>query len=99
MYSKILCLALLFPCVFPFSVVCQPDAGRVQLAMDTSEADQVLAILALRAAGKSVDDAKWEKVFATEPYQRLRSREAQMAKQFGNSRTALTDEDFKKFVL
>jgi len=67
--------------------------------MDTSEADQVLAILALRAAEKPIDDAMWEKVFATEPYQRLKTREAQIAKQFGNSRTALTDEDFKKFVL
>jgi hypothetical protein len=33
------------------------DAGRIRLTFDTSEADQVLAILALRQAGKPVDDA------------------------------------------
>jgi hypothetical protein len=69
------------------------------LTLDTSEADQVLAILALRAAGRPVDDAHWQKLFATEPYQRLKVREAAIAKRFNAPEIVLKDEDFKSFVL
>ena len=52
--------------------------NRVQLTVDASEADQVLAILTLRADGKPVDDSQWQRLFATEPYQRLKKREAEI---------------------
>lgn len=65
---------------------------RVQLRLDTSEADAVLAILARQNAGQSVATGDWERLFATEPYQRLKRREADMHRDF-------TDDDFKKFVL
>ena len=50
-------------------------ADRVRLTLDTSEADQVLAILALRSQGKPVPDSEWQKLYATAPYQRLKQRE------------------------
>jgi hypothetical protein len=69
-----------------------PEAGRIQLSLNTDEADAVLAILQKRAAGATVTDADWEHLFATEPYVRLKKREAGMHRDF-------TDDDFKKFVL
>ena len=72
---------------------------RVRLTFDTSEADQVLAILALRTAGKPILAEHWEKLFATEPYRRLKVREQKIADQFKAPENVLTDEAFKKFVL
>jgi hypothetical protein len=69
-----------------------PDDGRIQLKLNTDEADAVLAILEKRARGTAVADADWEHLFATEPYIRLKKREAGMHRDF-------TDDDFKKFVL
>jgi hypothetical protein len=65
---------------------------RVQFKLDTSEAEAVLAILGERAAGKTPADADWKKLFESEPYVRLKKREASMHREF-------TDDDFKKFVM
>jgi hypothetical protein len=65
---------------------------RVRFTLNTSEADAVLAILDKRAAGQPVGDADWQKLFVSEPYLRLKKREASMRRDF-------TDEDFKAFVL
>jgi hypothetical protein len=67
-------------------------ADRIQLQLDTDEAEAVLAILDKRAAGAAVTDNDWQHLFATEPYIRLKKREASMQRDF-------TDDDFKKFVL
>ena len=72
---------------------------RVQLTLDTSEADQVLAILALRNQGRPVADSEWQKLFATAPYQRLKQREKAIGERFHDPTVAFTDEDFKRFVL
>jgi Putative zinc dependent peptidase (DUF5700) len=69
-----------------------PDAGRIEIKLNTDEADAVLAILDKRAAGAAIADSDWEHLFATEPYIRLKKREAAMHRDF-------TDDDFKKFVL
>jgi len=69
-----------------------PIPGSIQLKLDTDEADTVLAILDKRAAGKNVTDNDWQHLFATEPYIRLKKREASLHRDF-------TDDDFKKFVL
>jgi hypothetical protein len=66
--------------------------SRVALTFDTSEADAVLHILELRAAQRPVTDVDWQKLFATEPYKRLKQREAAMKRDF-------TDADFQKSVL
>src|SRR5580692_4629529 len=68
------------------------DTARIQLKLNSDEANAVLAILERRAAGATVADADWEHLFATEPYIRLKKREAGMHRDF-------TDDDFKKFVL
>jgi hypothetical protein len=70
----------------------QPVASRIQLKLDTSEAEAVLMILDKRTAGEPVTDADWQRLFAAEPYARLKQREASMHRDF-------TDDDFKKFVL
>jgi hypothetical protein len=69
-----------------------PVANRIQLQLNTDEADAVLAILDKRTAGAAVTDGDWQHLFATEPYARLKQREAAMHRDF-------TDDDFKKFVL
>lgn len=67
-------------------------SGRIQIKLDSSEAEAVLAILDERAAGKAIADEDWQRLFATEPYIRLKRREASMHRDF-------SDADFKKFVL
>jgi hypothetical protein len=69
-----------------------PAPGNIQLKLNTDEADAVLAILDKRAAGTAVGDSDWQRLFATEPYIRLKKREASLHRDF-------TDDDFKKFVL
>lgn len=65
---------------------------RVRFTLNTSEADAVLAILDKRTAGKPVSDADWQKLFTSEPYLRLKKREASMHRDFA-------DGDFKNFVV
>jgi hypothetical protein len=91
----LLVLGLLVFCTLSLAA----DSSRVQLTFDTSEADQVLAILALQSANKPVGDAQWQQLFATEPYKRLKVREKAISERFKDPNVALTDEDFKKFVL
>jgi hypothetical protein len=66
--------------------------GRVQLRFDTSEGEAVLAILAKRKANQPVTNTDWQRLFSTEPYIRLKKREASLHRDF-------TDADFQKFVL
>jgi hypothetical protein len=68
------------------------SSDRIHLALNTVEADAVLALLDKRAAGTAITDADWQHLFATEPYARLTKRETSMNRQ-------LTEDDFKKFVL
>jgi hypothetical protein len=68
------------------------EAGRIQIHSDFSEADAVLAILAKRSASQTITDSDWEALFVTEPYRRLKKREASMHRDF-------TDDEFKKFIL
>jgi hypothetical protein len=83
----------------PFLFAQPAPNDRIRLTLDTSEADQVLAILALRQAGKPIDDAEWKALFATPPYQRLKQREEKIGEQFHDLSRVFTDEDFRKFVL
>jgi hypothetical protein len=66
--------------------------NRIQLVLDTDEAEAVLAILDKRAAGTAVTEGDWRHLFVTEPYIRLKKREAAMHRDF-------SDDDFKNFVL
>src|SRR5215469_7062101 len=66
--------------------------NRVQFKLDTSEAEAVLTILDMRTTGKAPSAADWQRLFESEPYVRLKKREASMHRTF-------TDEDFKKFVM
>ena len=74
-----------------FAAVAFAADSRVEFKLDTSEADAVLAILELRAAGRQVTDSDWHRLFASEPYLRLKKREADMHRDF-------TDDDFRRFV-
>lgn len=101
MRTRVMALILPLALLGAASPLPRPPASsdRVRLALDTSEADQVLAILALSEAGKPIPDAGWKKLFATRPYQRLKERERKIGEQFHNPSLAFTDEDFQKFVL
>jgi hypothetical protein len=86
-----LCVLGILPAVLGQNT--QPvTANRIQLKLNTDEAEAVLAILDKRAAGTVVTDSDWQHLFATEPYIRLKNREAGMHRDF-------TDDDFKMFVL
>jgi putative zinc-dependent peptidase DUF5700 len=66
--------------------------GRVQLTLNASEAEAVLTIVAKSGAGQAVTDADWQRLWTSEPYVRLKKREASMHRDF-------TDDDFRRFVL
>src|SRR5262245_50417784 len=70
----------------------QQAPDRVRLSLDTAEAGAVLAILAEQDSGNSVNDADWQRLFATAGYVRLKARETAMGRAF-------TDDDFRRFVL
>lgn len=86
------CLAVLLGLLFFSASTLADEASRIQLQTDFSEADAALAILEKRNAGQPVTDSDCQALFATEPYQRLKKREAAMHRAF-------TDDDFKKFLL
>ncbi len=65
---------------------------RLQLRFDPSEADAALAIIAKRRAGQAVADSDWQRLLATEPYRRLKRREASLHRDF-------TDDQFRDFIL
>ncbi|MCL4812662.1 MAG: hypothetical protein KJ061_09265 [Vicinamibacteraceae bacterium] len=65
---------------------------RVELRVDTSEAEAVLSLLGKKEAGQPVAEEDWQRLFATEPYKRLKQRETGMKRPF-------TDEAFRQFVL
>jgi putative zinc-dependent peptidase DUF5700 len=67
------------------------ETERVQLTLDASEAEQVLAIAEKRALGKEVPAADWQSLFASEPYVRLKQRETGLRRDFD-------DNDFRRFV-
>src|SRR5512143_2588022 len=69
-----------------------PSVPRLDVHMDTGEADAVLAILRKRATGAAVTDADWRRLFATEGYVRLQRRERSLERPF-------EDDAFKTFVL
>jgi Putative zinc dependent peptidase (DUF5700) len=68
------------------------DVDRIQIQLDSAEAEGVLAIIAKQASGSAVLESDWKTLFSTEPYIRLKNREASMHRDF-------TDDDFKRFVL
>jgi hypothetical protein len=90
---RLILLSSVFGSGFPFTRVSIAQSGtdRVQLQLNTDEADMVLAILARKAEGQTASESDWQKLFATEPYIRLKKREAGLKRDF-------TDEDFKTFV-
>lgn len=65
---------------------------RIQLKVDTSETEAVLAVLDTKRSGANVDEQAWQRIFSSEPYVRLKKREASLHREF-------TDDDFRKFVL
>ncbi len=95
----VLDVVVAFGLVFATASAQNLGAERIHVTVDTSEADQVLAILALRHAGKPIDDAHWQNLFATTPYQRMKERYSKIAEQFHDPSAAFTDDNFKKFVM
>lgn len=84
-------LAPVFLVLLASAAASAAETDRVQLTLDASEAEQVLAIAEKRAAGKEVSAADWQALFASEPYVRLKKREQSMRREFD-------DNDFRRFV-
>lgn len=79
-----------------FAVVTAPVALAsprvIQLTLDTSEADQALAIVDKAANHERIPASEWQALFETAPYRWLQQRELSMGRKFSN-------EDFEKFLL
>jgi hypothetical protein len=90
--SVLLFLALITPVIHPQTTRVDAASDRIELRFNTDEADAVLAILDMHAAASAITDSDWQRLLSTEPYIRLRKREAAMHRDF-------TDDEFKKFVL
>lgn len=65
---------------------------RIDLRLDVSQAEAVLALVARRAAGDPVTEDDWQRIFGSEPHRRLAEREAALQRPF-------TEEAFRAFVL
>jgi hypothetical protein len=93
-FPTVIALFIIFSPIWIHGQTEPPGAtpGRIELKLNPDEAEAVLAILHERAAGNAVTDSDWQQLFSTEPYMRLKKREASMHRDF-------TDDDFKKFVL
>ena len=84
---------VLLPLLLLSAASASPAASaRVALTFKTDEAEAVLSILSKKRSGQEVTASDWQRLFTTEPYMRLKQREASMKRDF-------TDEDFRKFVL
>jgi len=62
-----------------------PPIPGPDLTIVADQAEAALAILELRMAGREVPAAAWRRVFESEGYRRLKSREAAMGRQFDDS--------------
>ncbi|MGO9242399.1 MAG: DUF5700 domain-containing putative Zn-dependent protease [Bryobacteraceae bacterium] len=92
--SRFILIVFVFGSGLPFTPLATAHSAtdRVQLQLNTDEADMVLAILARKTDGLTTAESDWQRLFATEPYIRLKKREASLKRDF-------TDDDFKTFVL
>jgi hypothetical protein len=70
-----------------------------QLRVNAGEAECVLAIVEKNAAKQKIEEADWQRLFVSEPYARLKKREAEIGIAFHIPERAFTDEQFKEFVL
>jgi hypothetical protein len=77
---------------FPVALQSGTETNRILLQLNNSEAEAVLAIVTKHNTKAAITDSDWRQLFSTEPYVRLKKREASIQRDF-------TDSDFEKFVL
>jgi hypothetical protein len=82
-------LAVIIILLFALPVLAR---SRVDVRIDTSQADAVLELLGKLESKQSILDSDWQRVFSTEGYVRLKKRELAMGRSF-------EDGDFKAFVM
>lgn len=70
----------------------QPANPRVDLSLNVGESEAVLALIAKKQAGQSIEERDWQRLFSSEPYIRLKRRETDMKRAF-------SDDEFRTFVL
>ncbi|MBP1643940.1 MAG: hypothetical protein H6Q03_2609, partial [Acidobacteria bacterium] len=56
--------------------------ARVELKVDTAQAEAVLDLVEKHAVGTAPAESDWERLFSTEPYLRLERREASLGRPF-----------------
>jgi hypothetical protein len=64
---------------------------EINLNLDSSEAEQAIAIVEKERSGERVGDQDWSRLFGTAPYRALKEREASRGAGF-------TDDQFKAFL-
>jgi hypothetical protein len=69
------------------------------LLVNADEAEGVLAIVEKNARKQTIEEADWQRLFASEPYVRLKKREAEIAVRFDAPDLVFNDGQFKAFVL
>jgi hypothetical protein len=89
MLGRARALALLVPLSLPATAGADE---RVQLRLDAAQAEQTLAIVQTHAAGGSIAEDRWQRLFASEPYRRLAQRESSLGRSF-------TEAEFRRFAL
>lgn len=81
---------LVFLIVFPLPLVA--SGAELDIRLVTDEAEAVLAVLAKKKANHEITEADWNRIFSSEGYTRLKTRELAMQRSF-------EEADFRKFVL
>lgn len=76
----------------PWTVQAQQDTSSIRVTIVMDEADAVLAIASKAAAGQTPTDADWNALLRSEPYVRLKERDASFHR-------PIVDSAFQAFVL
>ncbi|MFO7653378.1 MAG: DUF5700 domain-containing putative Zn-dependent protease [Candidatus Krumholzibacteriia bacterium] len=83
-------------------LLARPASGRgserIDIALELDQAEAVLELLAVRAAGDEVPDSLWTRLLASEGYRRVMERERGMNERFGLDR-GIDDASFRAWAL
>jgi hypothetical protein len=84
--------SLLLLAVLPSAALAADSAQRIALTLNATEADAALLVMEKTASGQPATQADWERLLSSEPYVRLKEREASLHRE-------LTDDSFRDFVV
>jgi len=92
MLVRTLCCVAIAAFAFAFAFPALARAQQLDVRLVTDEAEAVLSVLAKKKSNAPIEQADWDRIFASEGYTRLKKRELSMQRPF-------EDAEFQKFVL